>query len=87
MQRSVLMFLVITTESRSCHIIFQMCVVEAIHYRIETKQGKTLEKYQIGTFGIPMYFVRLYQFVGVFLFGAAVEQTTTNILKYSTGKT
>ena len=63
-----------------------MLTIEAIHFKLDIKNGKGPNKYQIGKFGVPMYFVKVYQFVGVFLFGAATEQTITNILKFSVGK-
>ena len=55
-----------------------MLVLEGIHSKLETRSTPRL---QIGKFGVPNYFVQCYRMIGAFLFGAAVEQTTTNILK------
>ena len=63
-----------------------MFIIEGIHFKLDIKNGNGPNRYQIGKFGVPMYFVKVYQFVGVFLFGAATEQTITNILKFSVGK-
>ena len=63
-----------------------MLIIEGIHFKLDIKNGNGPNRYQIGKFGVPMYFVKVYQFVGVFLFGAATEQTITNILKFSVGK-
>ena len=63
-----------------------MIILEAIHFKLDANNEKEPRRYQIGKFGVPMYFVKVYQYVGVFLFGAATEQTITNILKYSVGE-
>ena len=61
-------------------------VLEFIHNLNEKHKGLVVPRFQLGSFGIPVYVVRCYKLIGVFLFGAAVEQTTTNILKYSVGE-
>ncbi len=61
-------------------------MVEGVHFYLETRNGKTVERFQVGRFGVPIYLVRCYKLIGCFLFGAAVEQTTTNILKFSIGE-
>lgn len=61
------------------YLLFQMIIMEGIHFSVcRPKMGKTTNT--------RAYIHVLYRTIGVFAFGAAVSQLTTDITKYSVGR-
>jgi len=62
-------------------------LVEAIHNFVSPKRrGVPFERYNIGSRHLPMYLVACYKAIGIFLFGAAIVESVTNIGKFAVGR-
>ena len=63
-----------------------MVITEVIIYTMKEKRGMLPSPYTMGSVRIPSWVYYCYRHIGVFLFGAAVSQTTTDIAKYTVGR-
>ncbi|XP_014671072.1 PREDICTED: putative phosphatidate phosphatase [Priapulus caudatus] len=66
--------------------IFSIMVCEALLYQTKRKRNIPCKRYMVGGKVIHSYLWINYKFIGAFLFGAAVSQTTTDIAKYMVGR-
>lgn len=63
---------------------FQILIVELVLSRQSSSEG--VRRYVFMQHEIPDWLVECYKKIGIFAFGAAVSQLTTDIAKYSIGR-
>ena len=66
--------------------IFQIIVVECIHDRCRSSVDETPGYQLTSAHSVPRFVFNCYKLIGTFLFGAAVNQSITDICKYTIGR-
>lgn len=61
-------------------------IVHAKHMEKVTNGNSSARRYVFMNYEIPEWLVECYKKIGIFGFGAAVSQLTTDIAKYSIGR-
>lgn len=68
-------------------VIFQFAVTEAVHFVVASKTSNRPTPFRFSSScSMPRYFLMVYKIFGIFVFGLAVQQTITNIGKFTVGR-
>lgn len=66
--------------------LFQFLVTELVTRYDSHKKGREQESYEFGRLNIPRVFITLYNLLAVYFFGYVLQQTITNIGKFTIGR-